>query len=432
MSKKPTTFANITSPKNLAIFLAVALGSYSLTWIFAWLLMMATTISERETSLQALQSYAGIMQVIWLGFMLFAIVLHRISKYPFLHKNKNYLQYLALSPWQKQTPLPMGPYHYTWGDFVLMVLIAWLGVSLGFQHESQSIKNDLIAAGFLDGNAYWVSFQLGVVITLLSMIIPFFIVTVFHHDWNKYQIQFMLLIMPLLFYPHFNCFAGLSVVVLVYILCLCFIKSNLGKFKWEWPFYDLDPIDRLHKEAQKSQMIVGSMKYLAPNMNFKPMTLKSKILIALLISWWLHAGININMYFEQSLLFNLKTSYWGVGVLILILSRHSIKRFFVNRPVHLYARFFKRFGMIPKFDKILITPILLSCFGFGMSWLLVHEHIHVIPYVYITALGLVLIQHLTMPTQKAWHYTWSHSQYLGKQIQSKQPLGATVISITLD
>lgn len=356
------------------------------------------------------------------------IAMSRIQKSPFAFKDKQYLQYLALSPWEHGKPLPLGTCFYTPGDLLLtlgLTLLGTLQFSLLSGEDASSGWFELLVR---HGKTWLI---LATMIDLGILTLVFMIAQLSGCKWKSYEYQLFLLLLPLPIYLHTFHYATALVCVLIYVLCACVLGRNLRQLQWQWPYWGGDAIEELRSQARQSKLIIGSMQMLAPNKPIKAMSLRTKVITGFLITWWFHAIVILGYLMDNSGRYDRDPLFLLISVVAINFGITNFARFVAMSPLHAYARPWTGRWFIARCDLILVMPILLLLTGWGMTWLFVHNKISPIFYMYTTALLMIMIHHFTSPSPESWHYTWHHSRYLGKQPEPRKQTNSTEIRFTL-
>jgi hypothetical protein len=354
------------------------------------------------------------------------IAASRLSKNPFTFKDKKYLQMLALSPWQYGNPMPMGTCFYTIGDLVKTLALIMLGIwQINYQAniaQNQGIYDWLIQHG-------WSMFQIACLVDMIILTAFFMFNQLLNGDWESHEWQLLLLLIPIPVFLHAYIYALPVTILLIYLLCAYVLRRNLKQLHERWPYWGNQAVEELRKEARKSNLILGSLKTLAPNMSLKSLSLRSKLITALLITWWFHALVIIGYLIDGPHdRYDRDGMYWITSILVLIFGGTNVARFLGSSPINSYARPLTGQWFIKRFDLILVMPLLLTLTAWGMTWLFTHNKINPPVYLYGLAISMATIHHFASPSKEAWYYTWRHSDAPGKQpdLKSKKNNSAEI------
>ncbi|MFG0248687.1 MAG: hypothetical protein ACF8OB_07355 [Phycisphaeraceae bacterium JB051] len=414
--------------KSLSVvaFIMWAAGLYATVWGLVWGMSLLTRQSGSQVDTTALKC---ILQLLCMTGLAMWIAASRLCKNPFTFKDKKYLQMLALSPWQYGTPMPVGSCFYTVGDLIKTLTLITLGIwQLHYQAniaQTQGVYDWLIHHG-------WNMFQIACLIDMIILALLFMFNQVLNGDWETHEWQLLLLLLPMPVFLHAHVYALPITILLIYILCAHVLRRNLKQLHERWPYWGNQAVEELRKEARKSNLILGSLKTLAPNLPIKMPTLRTKLIVALLITWWFHAFVILGYLVGDDYPYDREGMYWITSIVAIIFGCGNVVRFIASSPINSYARPLTGQWFIKRFDLILVMPTLLILTAWGMTWLFTHNKISPPVYLYGLAVAITLIHHLTSPSNEAWHYTWRHSDAPGKQPEIKNKKNnSTEIRITI-
>tara|TARA_Y100000589_G_C27117731_1_gene615019 strand:+ start:50 stop:1183 length:1134 start_codon:yes stop_codon:yes gene_type:complete len=368
---------------------------------------------------------------------------------------------LARTGWYFGKPLPLGNCHYTVTDFLMLNLMfngwSYLSIQQFSDHFQEFLHTHL-------GEGSTLVFTLGIALTCFMIVMGHWFNALFSSRIRSNHIMLLLALPPLIFYPHFNIYMACLALLGIYIVCVCMINYNLKHFIWEEPYYDKNPIKRLQDEAARSKMILGAMKRLSPRMTNKVSSIKTKLLLTLLICWWIDLGMTLvrfmfldpdqndlhyqifgtwsrAAYYDESpselldmqFITAVYISVIPIYIMNLIYIGQYILRWITAAPIQVYSRPLNFHWLIRKYDAMLLVPITITAYTALMSWMLYHHWLHPRLFLYVTMIGMVLIEYIIGPSKEKWFFTWNHAKFLGSQPAiKKKAMGEIEISFDLE
>lgn len=282
-----------------------------------------------------------------------------------------YHAWLMLSPWTPRKPLPKGPVHLVWQDFLILAFVLLLGYE-------------------------WSTLSL--VLPVLAFMITYTLCQVYYfvRSGTHFHFLFLLLLGPVpLMIAHVN----LSWHVLWAILMLAVASHGID--------------NSLNRLRQKSLIEKPAT---APPVDLPQqiLTLAGKeaipaipawvaIATSLLVGWWTGALalVQLRAYDEQqfsyAVLFLGATACAALGRLYIYCGR-------CLAPMSLGARIVTRHWIIPGYDKVLIVPVLITFYGCAVATYLWIQDASA-PAVGCAVAGLLLLTLLPGPTLARWVLT---------------------------
>lgn len=369
-------------------------------------------------------------------FLLCVIVLAcRWGRSPLV--NKKYASYLAQGPWDQGTSLPFGDCHMTIIDIAAIVGM----MSLGFYRIWPALDHDAIALSHnLFGEVPLLWLRVAILASIILIAIPHLLSGWVLCNSNMKQGQLYIALIPCLVFPFYNIYISQIVLILITLVCAWAVHDKIKRFKWELPHYDLDPIKRMRDQACQNNIILRSPFSMGLNQSYEPQTLRIKLIWGGIVAWWLHAiyhvfwgivqcntGHSMQQILTESSSTQLRSdsliypiSYLAMTFICFTLGMANIFRFFMLAPVPIGVRLIRGIWFIPRFDAILLKPVLLFAFGMTMTDLFRHDWMTIYFYIYLSAIGLVLIEYFTPPTEASWIYTWCHKAEVPKPRAEKR------------
>jgi hypothetical protein len=243
--------------------------------------------------------------------------------------NSRYRQWLCLSPWSIDKPLPQGPVHLIWVDLIVLSALAFLAY---------------INVPFLAP------------IPVIAFLVVYLILLCITFEYE--QIGFTLICLflwPFAVYPLQNQYIAVVVLVALYVLCYCGLQQYLKAFPWNTKYWKSDPVKDLRKQAVRRGVIGWPYRILNIYETIE-MPLPVGLAVSLLLTWWLHVFrwmANISSAHGLFICFILWTAMGRAGIYAGI----------YRPPINLWGRIFTFRWIIPKYDKVFVAPICILLVG---------------------------------------------------------------------
>ncbi|MBN1437149.1 MAG: hypothetical protein JW936_08740 [Sedimentisphaerales bacterium] len=259
--------------------------------------------------------------------------------------NAKYWQWLCLSPWSIDKPLPQGPVHLIWVDVVILgvlTLLAYSNMPFLAIVPIVAFLGAYIAMAFLALQGDQI-----VIITLVLFITPFVI------------------------YPLRNLYFAAGVLVLLYGFCYVGFYRSFRNFPWNSQYWKGDIVEEFKKQAVRQNVLGWPFKFLnvfdAIGISFW-----GAFILSLLLTWWLHV---IRWCFDKP--YNM--SLIMLLAVFMALFRMAVYTCNYRPPISLMGRIFTGRLIIPRYDKVYTAPIcilltgiplllFLYLSGFGIVW----------------------------------------------------------------
>ena len=250
--------------------------------------------------------------------------------------NKKYWQWLCLSPWSINKPLPQGPVHLIWVDFVILTILTLLAYS------NVPLEKFTPLVVFL--------------FVYLAMI-----VLAFQAEQMVFTILFFFLF-PFTFYPFKSINLAIIVFILLYALCYFGFYKSFRDFPWNTKYWKIDVVEELRKQAIRNNIIGWPFKHLNINKTFG-ISCFGAFILSFLLTWWLHV---IRWAIDEP--YNLKPlAILSVYVAVTRAFFYALK---YRPPISLAGRIFTGRLIIPGYDKIFIAPICILLVGIPLPFAL--------------------------------------------------------------
>jgi len=253
--------------------------------------------------------------------------------------NSAYRQWLCRTPWSIEKPLPNGPTHLIWIDFVIL----FLATALAYAESYSIVPLENVRLTFVDSSFL-------IPLPAIAFFAAYLFFLLFSFDFEHFPMPLMIfLLVPFVVYPHRKPYIALIVLIAFYIMLYIALRRYLSNFPWNTRYWKTDQI-KLFKRAAIAQRVIG---WPFTTLNVFP-TLKLPVSGALLLSafatWWLHV---IRWAFRMPCSFELLS----VFVCILSLFRALVYVGPFHPPISLWGRLVNRRFIIPGYDKVFLAPI---------------------------------------------------------------------------
>jgi len=301
-----------------------------------------------------------------------------------------YRQWLSVTPWASDKPLPKGPVHLIWTDILFLVVLSLLVYS-----------NDVMLSA-VPVVAFLGAYLLGVNATFLGGPKGFLVTTLF--------------LAPLTFYPHKNVFIAGFVLVSLYLFARVGMYQYFKNFPWNTDYWTADQIKELRRYAIRMNMIGWPFKSLGV-FDAPSAALLEAFLLSLLLTWWVHIFL------------------WGVDVpagealkitlpfvaLLAALIRFIVYKAGRSAPISLFGRIVTGYLIIPRHDKIYIAPLCIAAVGILLPWALGQLHMQTIWVGEISLFAVLFLTFSLPPTLKSWRLTGAHHIVRPVLVSQKRP-----------
>jgi hypothetical protein len=296
------------------------------------------------------------------------------SFHPFY--SRKYREWLCLTPWSIEKPLPRGPIHLIWADLITLVPLTILAYS-----------NFSIAA-------------LVPLIVFLSVYLIMMCIT-FVAD-RAFLVILCLFLAPFTIYPFANRYFAVLVLSILYIICWVGLRQFLRAFPWNTKYWKADMVKELREQAIGQRVIGWPFRYLNVYGTYE-ISVSGAFILSLLLTWWLHV---IQWVFDDSnFFFFFSLILMPIYVLFF---RVVIYAGIYRPPISLLGRIFTGRLIIPRYDMIFIAPVYillagtllpfnLGLLGVNLTWIIE------ISFFMIFFLALSL-----PPSLREWRLTGAH------------------------
>jgi len=306
----------VLPPRRITIILC---AGYLLTYLVDLLFIRLDTSVPEEV---------GKMRMMFLVLASFFYGYYRVRAFHPLY-SRQYWQWLCLTPWSIDKPLPSGPVHLIWADLITLVPLT----VLAYCNFSNYVSVPVIA--FL--SSY-------VVLTC----------TMFETKQVSFNIL-CLFLAPFTIYPFANLYIAFLVLMLLYIICWAGLRQFLRGFPWNTKYWEADTVKELREQAIRLRIIGWPFRYLNVSGSLE-ISVLAAFLLSLLLTWWVHV---IRWAIDEP---------YHSGLLVIIALFVALVRAItyggVHRPpISLLGRIFTGRLMIPRYDKIYVAPICILLAG---------------------------------------------------------------------
>jgi hypothetical protein len=309
------------------------------------------------------------------------------SFHPFY--SRKYREWLCLTPWSIEKPLPRGPVHLIWADLITLVPLTILAYS---------------------------NFSIAVLVPLivfLSVYLVMICITFMADRASLVVLCFFLV--PFTFYPFANRYFAVLVLILLYIICRVGLHQFLRGFPWNTRYWKADPVKELREQAIRQHMIGWPFEYLNVYRTSK-ISISGAFILSLLLTWWLHVT---QWFFIDPRL----VKFFFIFVLNVALFRALAYGGIQRPPISLLGRIFTGRLIIPRYDKIFVAPICILLAGIALPLGLLKMDYR---GAWIFELSFFLIFFFAFslpPSLREWRLTGAHR--ISRHVQKIQPRPVT-------
>jgi hypothetical protein len=306
--------------------------------------------------------------------------------------SKSYLNYLATTPWQRGRPLPLGPVRLASQDLAVVGLLTAVIV------VGNRLPLYLPAVGFLVGYLIclgWMFLRTG----------PW---------WAAWTIAFGLgLALRLAWWNAWAAAAALAVTVAA---SQCGLWQSWLAFPWANELQptrrklfdpDIDPlIARKRRERDRpfdaeTTWPLAGLRFSLPERSLNP---TKAWLSAALVGWWMYAVAGplphdpVDVHKFAGLMFTACAVVLALGRIVLYVASH-------HPPISIWGRFATRQYLIPAYDVVFVTPLIVATMGLPCYGALYLAGVPAITSAAITSTLLIGLACTGGPRLRAWQLT---------------------------
>jgi hypothetical protein len=351
----------VLPPRNITIFLCVV---YLFTYLVDLLLISLDLPVPKEVG------------KIRIPFIVLASALYGYYRVRAFHPfySRKYREWLCLTPWSIEKPLPGGPVHLIWADLITLIPLTILAYS---------------------------NFSTYAPVPIIVFLSVYLILTCITFEAEQgYFAVLCLFLAPFAIYPFANQYFAVLVLLLLYIICWVGLRRLLRGFPWNTKYWKVDIVKDLREQAIRQRLVGWPFKYLNIYGTYE-ISILGAFILSLLLTWWLHVT---QLFFGDP--------HFFAGLIMLPISvalfRAIIYAGIYRPPISLLGRIFTGRLIIPGYDMIFIAPIYILLAGtllpFALSLLGVNFTLTVeISFFMIFFLALSL-----PPNLREWRLTGAH------------------------
>jgi len=298
--------------------------------------------------------------------------------------SRKYREWLCLTPWSIEKPLPKGPIHLIWADLITLVPLT----ILAYSNFSTAVLVPFIV--FL--SVYLVMICITFVADRASLVV------------------LCLFLAPFTIYPFANRYFAALVLMLIYIICRVGLRQFFRGFPWNTKYWKADK--ELREQAIRQRVIGWPFKYLNVYGTYE-ISILGAFILSLLLTWWLHVFFGDPLFIGLSIMLSFYIAF----------SRAVIYAGIYRPPISLLGRIFTGRLIIPRYDKIFIAPICILLAGTLLPFYL---HRLGLGAVWNFELSFFLIFFLAFslpPNLREWRLTGAHR--ISRHVQKIQPRPVT-------
>jgi hypothetical protein len=306
--------------------------------------------------------------------------------------NSSYAAWLKSTPWSSARPLPLGPIHPVWQDGVVLGALA----AVGAWHTSNGWQLPLIVFGF--------TYLIGLLLLLA-----------FTQTWFPCLLLGFLWPCPLL--PAMDGLPRLGIFAAIILVTWFGLRKSLQAFPWERTSSDNPPavppgraksvlevqvqIPALSRASVQASNVGWPFQSLSPKPGKVPISISTSAAVGALSGWWIYclmAGPQMPLPPEALLLIA------GMAALI----RLAIYCSGLGPSFNLWSRLASGQIIIPGFDQVFVTPVLVVALAIAGGILIRHSG----AWSSETTAALVALLNFVLlsgrPTMRQWLLTGQH------------------------
>ena len=308
-----------------------------------------------------------------------------------------YGRWLTMTPWQFGTRLPNG--------------------------SIQLNASDMLTVGLLCSITLWdhdISIVTPLAIFLYTYIICATYSTFSGIPWRKYWLKKVLIaaIMPFAFYPVVSVYSMVISLAVCYWLCFSLLREVLKDFPWNQIAWLQSDEEVLTKKSLKTFIAGWPYSALAAIEKKEP-RIKNRIceiLVPILLAvWWLHAMMALTLdknCFPLSFIL-VCIALLGIGI------RLSCYLTGTAPPISLWGRIFNGYFIIPKYDRIFLTPLLVVILVFFAVYFMPESTQYAVWIFELTIFALLVILRGFPPSLDQWRQTGAFRIVRSKMIEKQ-------------
>ncbi len=320
-------------------------------------------------------------------FLVFASALYGYYRVRAFHPfyNSKYWQWLCLTPWSMDKPLPQGPVHLIWVDLVILTFLTLL--------------------------AYFnLSFAAPVPVIIFLVVYLIMICITFEAEQGFFAVLFLFLA-PFVVYPFANQYVAVLVLIFLYVLCYAGFRRFLRGFPWNTKYWKADTVKELREQAVRQRVIGWPFRFLNVYETHR-ISVSEAFLLSVLLTWWVHV---IRWVICEP---------YDLGLLVILALLVAFFRTLIYAGVHrppisLLGRIFTGHLIIPKYDKIYIAPICILLVGKLLPVALLRFGLDPVWNFELSFFLIFLLAFSLPPKLKEWRLTGAYR--IGRHVQSIQP-----------
>ena len=314
--------------------------------------------------------------------------LYRVCNFhPFY--SRRYREWLCLTPWSFEKPLPKGPVHLIWADLITLVPLT----ALAYSNFSFMILVPLIV--------FLCVYLVLICLTFVAEQASFTVLCLF--------------LAPFAVYPFANLYVAVLVFIVLYIICWVGLRQFLQGFPWNTKYWKADMVKEFREQAISQQVIGWPFKYLNVY-ETSGISVFGSFVLSLLLTWWLHI---IRWIVGNPLFFT--------GLIMLpicvALCRAVIYAGIYRPPISLLGRIFTGRLIIPGYDMIFIAPIYILLAGTLLPFALGLLGVSLTLTVEISFFMIFFLALSLPPNLREWRLTGAHR--ISRHVQKIQPRPVT-------
>ncbi len=265
--------------------------------------------------------------------------------------NKKYMEWLALTPWQADKPLPLGPVHIVWRDIgilAIMFTMAWFWATLPPQYNELRV--------------YGVGNPVSIIAVFLAIYIACLLLTI---PWKQQPLisAAILFLIPWTVFPFKNIYFAMFVLLAIYGLVYKTIRLWLKDFPWNTEFWNENRKQKLLTTAISKGVIGPPQRVLNHpiiyyNASKYNVPWKWTLIFATICAWWVFVLGWIKPEDKQGNVYVPALLVMIIQAVVLLVIRTILYFSGTLPPISLIGRIITKNWIIPRYDKALIAPLL--------------------------------------------------------------------------
>lgn len=310
-------------------------------------------------------------------FLIFASTLYGYYRVRAFHPfySRKYREWLCLTPWSIEKPLPKGPVHLIWADLITLIPLTILAYS---------------------------NYSIYTLVPVIVFVCVYLVLTCITFVAEQASFAVLCLFLaPFAIYPFANQNIAVLVLIVLYIICWVGLRQFLRGFPWNTKYWKADMVKELREQAIRQRVIGWPFKYLNVYETFE-ISISGAFMLSLLLTWWVHV-----------IRWALGSPPISVGLFVFLVIHIAFYRAGIyvgiyRPPISLLGRFFTGRLVIPRYDKIYVAPICVLLSGTVLPFGLHHLGLGKVWNLELCFFLVVFLALSLPPSLREWRLTGAY------------------------